>query len=167
MKHQCLLSGLFCLASVLPLSAQSGYYWELANPLFAYCEKLKASSLMPEESATFLELCVQTQNMRDEVEAGALKPRNYLASLRKLDKAREKNLWQLHLQLRSAIANDDVALFERIAAMEERPVFTMSGLLPHAVAFMRKHKIEIPYYINPDAVKQSPFEHTWEPEASK
>jgi hypothetical protein len=73
----------------------------------------------------------------------------------------------MHLRLRSAIANDDVALFKRIVAMEERSVFNMSGLLPHAVAFMRKHRIEIPYYINPDAAKQSPFEHTWEPKRSQ
>jgi hypothetical protein len=166
MNHQMFLSGLFCTAVLLPLSAQagSGYYWELADPLFAYCEKLKVSSLIPEESASFLDLCERTQQEREAVEAQQMEPRDYLASLRKLDRAREKNLWQMHLRLRSAIANDDIALFERIIAMEERSVFNMSGLLPHAVAFMRKHKIEIPYYINPDAVKQSPFEHTWEPE---
>lgn len=167
MKDHPFLATLFCCVSALPLSAQSGYYWELADPLFAYCEKLRTSSLMAEESASFFDLCSRTQMEREQVESQQMKPGDYLASLRQLDKAREKSLWQMHLLLRSAIENDDVALFKRIVAMEERSVFSMGGLLPHAVAFMRKHRIEIPYYINPDAVKQTPFEHTWEPEASQ
>jgi hypothetical protein len=69
----------------------------------------------------------------------------------------------MHLLLKNAIVQDDAELFKRIIEMEERKVFNMNGLLPHALDFMARHEIEVPYYINPN-IKKSVFEHDWKPE---
>ncbi len=140
------------VAALLPLAAQAEYYWELSEPLFGYCDRLAHTALPIVESADFLAQCEQTRAERERAESGAIAPKEYLASLRALDNAYNKSLWEVHLKLRGAVARDDVELFNAIAALEERAPFQMGGFLKQALEFMQRHKIEVPYYINPDAV---------------
>jgi hypothetical protein len=147
----------------LPLTAKSNFFPELAVPLYDYCKRLENSQLMSEESGYIFDLCAKAQHDDDMLSQQAIEPGEYLLSLRKLDKAYHKSLWQMHLLLKNAIVQDDAELFKRIIEMEERKVFNMNGLLPHALDFMARHEIEVPYYINPN-IKKSVFEHDWKPE---
>jgi hypothetical protein len=147
-------------ALVMPLSAKSDFFPELAEPLYDYCERIESSMLIKEELGFLFEQCSKAHDDDEKLAQQAIKPAQYLLSLRKLDKAYHKSLWQMHLLLKNAIAQDDAELFKRIIALEERKVFNMNGLLPHALAFMTKHEIEVPYYINPN-IKKTAFKHDW------
>lgn len=141
--------------------ATSEYFHELSDPLFDYCQKVEASELLHNELGFLFERCEASRSDDLRAAEAAIAPAQYLKSLRELDMAHHKSLWELHLLLRSAIESDDVGLFEKIAALEERKLFEMNGLLPHALAFIERHHLERPYYINPN-VKAGAFQHDWQ-----
>jgi len=149
-----------------PLHADNALFKELSEPLFEYCQKIETSALLGQEASDFLGLCNRSKSDAEAAAEGKMEPKEYLASLRSLDKAHHKNLWELHLLLRSVIEKDDVETFNRIVAVEERSIFQMNGLLPHALEFMARHEIEIPYYINPNASTGGAFQYAWNPEKS-
>lgn len=157
-KHAALLTALLITFFNVSASAVE-YYRELSVPLFNYCMKLRQASHPALERETFCAACEASRQQREKVEAVMISPPEYLASLRRLDKAYHKSLWELHLLLRRAVADEDVALFNVIAALEERAPFEMGGFLKHALEFMRRHRIEVPYFVNPDAVKTGPLQY--------
>lgn len=151
----------------MPLAAKSGFFPELSDPLFDYCDRLERSMLLKQDEGAFIfGQCVQSREDDEKTALSEMEPTQYLASLRRLDKAYHKSLWQVHLLLRSAIETDDGELFQRIVDMEERRVFNMNGILPHALDFMARHRMEIPYYINPN-IGTSVFRHDWKPGMSE
>ncbi len=158
-----LFSLLIVMVLISPLSAKSTYFPELSAPLFDYCQRLENSMLLNKNEAGFIfNQCEQAYADDEKAAQSLIEPGTYLVSLRKLDKAYHKSLWQIHLLLRNAIEKDDADLFKRIIEIEERKVFSMNGLLPHALEFMTRHQIEVPYYINPN-VKAGVFQHDWTP----
>ncbi|MDX1296171.1 MAG: hypothetical protein R3302_07885 [Sulfurimonadaceae bacterium] len=147
-------------ALTIPSSAKSDFFPELSLPLYDYCERIENSMLIKDELGFLFEQCSKAHDDDEKLAQQAIKPAEYLMSLRKLDKAYHKSLWQMHLLLKNAIAQNDAELFKRIIALEERKVFNMNGLLPHALEFMARHDIEVPYYINPN-IKKTAFQHDW------
>ena len=142
--------------------AESSLFPELSGPLFEYCQKVEASGLLKEELGFLFEQCRQAHRDDMQLAREEMYPGAYLKSLRLLDKMHHKSLWELHLLLRSSIERDDVALFEQLAALEERRIFEMNGLLPHVISFTQRHGLELPYFINPN-VKTTPFQYDWTP----
>lgn len=144
------------------LGAESGYFPELSEPLFDYCMKVEDSGLLHERLTFLFDQCRQAHADDEMLTGNAIAPADYLKSLRQLDKMHHKSLWELHLLLRSAIESDDTELFGKIAALEERRIFEMNGLLPHILVFTKRHGMELPYFINPN-IKATPFQYDWEP----
>ncbi len=148
------------LAASLPLQAASDYFPELSVPLYEYCDKISTSGLLHEELGFLFQACERAHADDEAMSQQQLSPHQYLMSLRHLDKMHHKSLWELHLLLRSAIDGDDVPLFEKLAALEERQIFEMNGLVPEVVAFTQRHGVEFPWFVNPNSGKNGAFAHT-------
>ena len=162
MKRRAMLFLALHAVGPIPLLAQSGFFPELSQPLFEYCEKVEESGLIHEQLGYLFEQCRQAHGDDELLAQEQESPEEYLRSLRKLDKMHNKSLWELHLLLRSAIEEENVELFEKIASLEVRRIFEMNGLLPHVIAFTQRHGLELPYFINPN-IKSTPFQYDWKP----